>query len=287
MATFRTRRPRPKRLPINRLIPNMLTMGALSAGLTAIYFGLQDRWDAAVWAIMIAAVLDALDGRIARMLKGTSKFGAELDSLSDIVSFGVAPAMVNFLWSLQDTGKAWGWMIALIFVVCCALRLARFNTALDKPDLPPWAYNFFTGVPAPAAAGLSLIPLGLYLSLDLEPLSHPLFVAAVMVGIAAMMVSRFPTFSFKRVSIPQDYVLLALLAVGLMVALLVAAPWLTLSVVGIVYVISFVFSWRAYKFLEHRADMLQRHVRHGEALEDDAPTDAPPASTDTDTDTAP
>ncbi|MCH7958471.1 MAG: CDP-alcohol phosphatidyltransferase family protein, partial [Proteobacteria bacterium] len=126
------------------MIPNILTLLALCAGMTAILFGLQDRWEQAVFSLLVAAILDGLDGRVARILKGTSKFGAELDSLSDFICFGVAPAILLYLWTMQDLGRL-GWVLVLLFSVCCALRLARFNTNLDEPDLPPWAYNFFSG----------------------------------------------------------------------------------------------------------------------------------------------
>jgi CDP-diacylglycerol--serine O-phosphatidyltransferase len=143
---------------INRLIPNMLTVLALCAGLTSIRFGLQERWELAVAAIVIAGILDGLDGRIARMLDGASKFGAELDSLSDFISFGVAPALLLYYWTMYAAG-GFGWAVSLLFAVCCALRLARFNTKLDNADLPAWTSRFFSGVPAPAAAGLSLLPM--------------------------------------------------------------------------------------------------------------------------------
>ena len=146
------RRPRLKALPFNRMIPNILTLLALCAGLTSIRFGLLEQWQLAVVALFAAAIFDGLDGRVARILKGTSKFGAELDSLSDFISFGVAPAIVLYLWTMQTWGNI-GWLVVLIFSVCCALRLARFNTNLDEPNTPPWAVNFFTGVPAPAAGG--------------------------------------------------------------------------------------------------------------------------------------
>jgi len=138
-------------LPFNRLLPSVLTVLALCAGLTSIRFALQDKWQAAVVAIILAALLDALDGRIARRFGGVTKFGAELDSLADFLSFGVAPAVTLYLWSLQRWG-GFGWVIALVFAVCAALRLARFNTRLGETDLPSWAPNFFTGLPAPAAA---------------------------------------------------------------------------------------------------------------------------------------
>src|SRR3546814_6340099 len=154
------RRPGPRRRDqsINRLIPKILTVSALCACLTSIRFALQDRWELAVLAIVIAGILDGLDGRIARLLDGASKFGAELDSLADFISFGVAPALVLYYWTMYAAGGL-GWALSLLYAVCCALRLARFNTKLDNADLPAWPIPFFPRVPAPAGAGLSLLPL--------------------------------------------------------------------------------------------------------------------------------
>ena len=146
---------------MNRLIPNAITVGALCAGLSGVRFAIDARWEMAVAAIVVAAILDGLDGRMARLLNGTSKFGAELDSLADFVSFGAAPALIVYLWVLNGWGGV-GWVIALGFAVCCALRLARFNTALADPNPPRWAGHFFTGVPAPAGAGLALLPMMLH-----------------------------------------------------------------------------------------------------------------------------
>ncbi len=150
---FRPKRERIKGQSFNRMIPNILTMLALCAGLTALKFGLEEKWEAAVISIVVAAVLDALDGRVARLLRGTSKFGAELDSLSDFIAFGVAPALLLFLWTMKEAGPI-GWVPVLLFSVCCALRLARFNTNMDGPEPPSWARNYFIGVPAPAGGGL-------------------------------------------------------------------------------------------------------------------------------------
>ncbi|MEX2009644.1 MAG: CDP-diacylglycerol--serine O-phosphatidyltransferase, partial [Dongiaceae bacterium] len=156
---MRTRsRPRLRDQSFNRLIPNILTVLALCAGLTSIRFAFQERWEMAVFAIVIAGVLDGLDGRIARLLDGSSKFGAELDSLSDFLAFGVAPALLLYYFTMKSVVGI-GWALALLFAVCCALRLARFNTKVDNADLPAWTGRFFTGVPAPAGAGLALLPV--------------------------------------------------------------------------------------------------------------------------------
>src|SRR3954452_2071850 len=223
----RARPPRQRGLPINRLLPNVLTMLALCAGLTAIRFGIQQRWEPAVVSIIVAALFDALAGRIARLLNGQSKFGAELDSLSDVVSFGVAPAMLLYLWSLSKGGSL-GWIAVLSLSVCAALRLARFTTNLGESDLPPYAYNYFTGVPAPAAAGLALLPIILSFEAGTEIASATLPVALWTAAVALLMVSQLPTFSMKGIRVPQKYVMPVLVCVGLLAAALVSAPWPTL-----------------------------------------------------------
>ena len=251
------RRParRPPRIPglsINRLIPNILTLLALCAGLTSIRFGLHGMWQQAVGAIMLAGVLDGLDGRIARLLHGTSQFGAELDSLSDFVCFGVAPAMLLYFWTMQQAGGA-GWALVLLFSVCCALRLARFNTMIGQPDLPPYAYNFFTGVPAPAAAGLVLFPMVLSFETGPGYFDRPVVVAVFLLGVSFLMVSKVPTFSAKKVRIPHRWVLPVLLLVGLMAAFMVSEPWLTLACLGLVYLAMIPVSIRSFRRLKRQA----------------------------------
>ncbi len=234
---------------LNRLIPNMLTVLALCAGLTSIRFALDNRWEMAVFAIVIAGILDGLDGRIARLLDSTSKFGAELDSLSDFVSFGVAPAILLYYWTLQSA-RGLGWVIALVFGVCVALRLARFNTRIDNADLPAWTGRFFVGVPAPAGAGLSLMPVFATLLFGPGLFDNPVFTGAVTIAVAALMVSRVPTYSLKRVRVPHQLVVPTLLGVGSMAALLVSMPWLTLTVLGVLYTASIPFSLLSYRRLE-------------------------------------
>lgn len=236
---------------INRLIPNMLTLTALCAGLTSIKFALAQKWELAVIAILVAAVFDALDGRIARLLESTSKFGAELDSLSDFISFGVAPAIILYLWSMQDAGRI-GWGVSLLFSACTALRLARFNTKLDNADLPAWTSRFFTGVPAPAGAALGLMPLIGYLRYGSGFFDYPLFVGLVMVAVAALMVSRLPTFSFKRSRVTQAWVLPTMLVVTCLIAFLVSDPWDTILIAGLAYLGSIPFSYRQYQRLQRQ-----------------------------------
>ena len=248
----RPRRRRLKGLPFNRMIPNILTLLALCAGLTSIRFGLQEQWEYAVLAIMVAGIFDALDGRVARLLKGSSKFGAELDSLSDFVCFGVAPMLLHYLWTMKDAGRI-GWAVALLFSVCCGLRLARFNTLLDEPDAWPWTYKFFTGVPAPAGAGVVLLPMVLSFQIGTGFFDRPVVVGGFLVLAAGLLVSRVPTYSFKKFKVPNRWVLPTMLIVGLIAASLVSAPWATTSALLIAYLLSIPFSVRAHLLLEREA----------------------------------
>jgi CDP-diacylglycerol---serine O-phosphatidyltransferase len=220
---------------MKRMIPNALTMLALCSGLTAFRFAFNEDWHAAVLCIVAAAILDALDGRAARMLGLSSRFGAELDSLSDFFAFGVAPAMLVYLWALHQAGGI-GWVIAMLYCICMALRLARFNTALETPNLPPWAKNFFTGVPAPAAAGIALFPMILSFQTDATFIHHPAFVIAVLIVVAGLMVSRLPTYSFKNVHIPKSLIWLPVLGIVAIGVAAVLVPWFTLSLLIALYI---------------------------------------------------
>jgi CDP-diacylglycerol--serine O-phosphatidyltransferase len=232
---------------INRLIPNVLTLAALCSGLTAIRFALQDHFQLAVIAIIVAAIFDALDGRVARRLGVASQFGAELDSLSDFLCFGVAPALVLYLASLKD-GGALGWVVTLMFPICSALRLARFNTGLLSDTPPPaWTGSYFTGVPAPAGALLALIPLVLSFEADATWPRHPLVVGIVLLCVGGLMVSRLPTFSFKKGRVPRHMVLPGLLGAALVMGVLASSPWIGLSLLGLVYVCLIPFSWLTYR----------------------------------------
>lgn len=267
----RVRRKRLRGLSFNKMIPNILTLLALCAGLTAIRFGLQERWEHAGLAIVVAAILDGLDGRVARILKGASKFGAELDSLSDFLCFGVAPSMLLYLWAMKDTGR-FGWALVLLFSVCCALRLARFNTGIDNPDMPPWAYNFFSGVPAPAGAGLVLLPMWLSFQFDTDVLQRPAFVSVFLLIISGLLVSRIPTFAFKKFKVPHGWVLPTMLFVGLFAAALVSAPWMTISASLLAYIVSIPFSIRSYRTLARKAQELKHKGAEGEGDADAAET---------------
>ncbi|OAN60954.1 CDP-diacylglycerol--serine O-phosphatidyltransferase [Magnetospirillum moscoviense] len=252
----RAHRLRPPRIPglsINRLIPNILTLLALCAGLTSIRFGLNEQWPQAVTSILLAGILDGLDGRVARLLQGTSKFGAELDSLSDFVSFGVAPAILLYLWTMQTAGGL-GWAIVLLYIVCCGLRLARFNTMIGQADLPPYAYNFFTGIPAPAAAGLVMVPMVASFEFGPALFAGPSVATVFLAGVSFLMVSTIPTFSFKKVRVPNAWVLPMLIVVGALAAFLVTEPWLTLTVIGIGYIGLIPLSIRAFHRLKREAE---------------------------------
>jgi len=232
---------------INRLIPNILTLAALCSGLTAIRFALQGEMRLAVIAIIVAAIFDALDGRVARRLGVTSRFGAELDSLSDFLCFGVTPALVLYLASLKD-GGALGWVVTLMFPICSALRLARFNTALVSDTPPPvWTGSFFTGVPAPAGALLALIPLMVSFEIEAAWPRHALLVGAVLVVVGGLMVSRIPTYSFKKGRVPRNLVLPSLLGAALVMGVIASAPWIGMSLIGLAYVSLIPFSWMAYR----------------------------------------
>jgi CDP-diacylglycerol--serine O-phosphatidyltransferase len=240
---MRTRVRRIQEAPVNRLVPNILTLLALCAGMTAIRFALNGNFQGAVYAIIVAGVFDGLDGRVARMLKATSHFGAELDSLSDFVSFGVAPAAIMYLWTMSALHSV-GWAIVLLYAVCCALRLARFNTQVSAEPSSP-AAGFFTGVPAPGGAGLVMMPM--YASFEWgDWIARSPYLCAVWVtGIGFLMVSRLPTLSLKKFHVLHRYVMPTLLGVGLLAAFATTAPWPTLVVVGTLYLGTIPLTMRA------------------------------------------
>lgn len=244
---------RPHGLSLNRMLPNILTMVALSAGLTGIRFALQGQWTAAVGAILVAAVLDGVDGRIARAMGRTTKFGSQLDSLADCVSFGVAPALLIYLWVEQNAG-ALGWIAVLAYTICAALRLARFNAGQDDSgDQPAWASGYFIGVPSPAAAGLALYPMIASFVFGPGFWTHPAFVGIWIVVVAGLMVAPLPTFSMKSARVPHPYMLPLLIVVGLFVAALVSETWATIMVLGVLYVATLPFSVRKFRRLQREA----------------------------------
>ncbi len=239
-------------LTINTMIPNILTLLALAAGLTAMRFAIEERWEYAVLALVASAILDTLDGRVARLLMGASKFGAELDSLSDFVCFGVAPAMILYLWSMQVAGRP-GWILVMLFAMCCGLRLARFNVALEDENAPAWKAHFFTGVPAPAGAGLVLLPLVLSFQIGDEIVRNPWVVAFFLFSVGGLLVSAFPTFSFKKVKIPPRWVLPTMLIVAGIAAFSFSIPWITLATLLLVYLGTFPLSYQTQRRYERNS----------------------------------
>ncbi len=248
------RRQRFRAIPVRTLLPNLITLLALCAGLTGIRLAYEGKLELALAAIVFAAALDGIDGRVARLIKGQSKFGAELDSLADFVNFGVAPALILYSWGLHDFKNA-GWIAALVFAICASLRLARFNVMIEDPDRPAWTGNFFTGVPAPAGAITVLLPI--YVNLLGLPYSMPLtsFALLYTLAIAFLMVSRLPVFSGKRVGkrVPPEMVLPVFVLVVLFIALLISFPWEVLTIGTLCYLASLPFGLTSYREHERKA----------------------------------
>ena len=250
----RLQQQRLRRIPVRTLVPNVITLLALCAGLTAIRMAFEDRYVLALGAIVFAAILDGIDGRLARLLKGTSRFGAELDSLSDFVNFGVAPSLILYFWGLHELKSA-GWIAAMVFAICAGLRLARFNVMIDDPDRPAWTANFFVGMPAPAGAITVLLPIyAAFLGLPRSPVLTWLTLLYTL-AIALLMVSRLPVFSGKRVGtrVPTEMVGPVILLVILSVALLIAYPWVLLTAATLAYLGSLPFGYLSYRRYEQRS----------------------------------
>jgi CDP-diacylglycerol--serine O-phosphatidyltransferase len=260
-------------VPIRVLIPNIFTLLGLCAGLTAIRMAIEHRWDLTVAALVFAAFLDGIDGRIARLLKASSRFGAELDSLADFVNFGVAPAIIIYTWALDDL-RSMGWIAVLVYAVCAALRLARFNVALDRSDLPAWKSSYFVGVPAPAGALVLLLPiyaqdLGLHLP-SLTPL-----VLLYTLAVALLMVSRVPTFSGKLIGqrIAREHVPPIFVLAALFIALLLTYPMLTLAVGSVIYFAMIPVS--AYRYFQvERKEALKAKAQNGKGVVEDPAAEA-------------
>jgi CDP-diacylglycerol---serine O-phosphatidyltransferase len=242
------RRRRFKAIPVRTLLPNLITLLALCAGLTAIRLAVESKLDMALAAIVFAALLDGIDGRVARMLKGTSRFGAELDSLADFVNFGVAPALILYFWGLHELKSA-GWIAALVFAICAGLRLARFNVMIDDPHKPAWAGNFFTGIPAPAGAITVLLPIYLYFLGVSNGLVTVWVTFFYTLTIALLMVSRLPVFSGKRVGkrVPPELVLPVFVVVVLFFALLISYPWEVLTLGTLAYLGCLPLGWLSHR----------------------------------------
>jgi CDP-diacylglycerol--serine O-phosphatidyltransferase len=235
-------------IPLRFLLPNIITLLALCSGVTAIRLGIEGRYELAVGAVIVAVVLDAVDGRVARLLKGQSKFGAELDSLADFVNFGVTPAVLLHLWALHQL-KNLGWLVCLCLAICCALRLARFNVMAADPDKPAWTSNFFTGIPAPAGAGLAMLPMYIgFLGVDLTSRPAAIAILVWVAFVAAGMVSRVPTYSGKTLGqrVHRDMVLPIIAAAVIALVMLVAFTWEMLTLFALIYVALIPLGARSY-----------------------------------------
>lgn len=230
----RTERRLARSLSLRALVPNAITAAALCSGLTGIRFAIAGDFDKAVQAVILAGVLDGIDGRAARMLKAQSRFGAELDSLADSISFGVAPALIVYLWSLREV-PSFGWIAALAFAICCVLRLARFNSRMDSQDQPHKQAGFLTGVPAPVGAGLAFLPIYMWIASGRSEFANPIGVGIWMLLVAFLLISNLPTLSWTRVR-PPNHLRIGLLAlIGICMAALLTEPWLTLAAITLAY----------------------------------------------------
>lgn len=238
-------------LPLSRLFPNMVTILSLCAGLSAIRFGLKAEWELAVIALIIASFIDGMDGRLARLLNSTSTFGAHLDSLSDFLSFGVAPGLVLYLWVGQEI-KGLGWALVLLFAVCMAIRLARFNTSLDDEEKAEWEEHFFIGIPAPAGALLAVVPMMVTFQFGSGIMDSPIIVILYATCIAFLVVSHIPTYSMKRIHINKKYSSLVLVIVGVLITGMIIEPWITFPLIGIGYFLMMPFSINHYFQLEKK-----------------------------------
>jgi len=241
----------PRGIPFRAMIPNAITAVALCMGLTGVSLAIRGEWELALGAIVFAGVLDGLDGRIARLLRAQSKFGAELDSLSDNIAFGTAPALILFLWSLQNAPR-FGWIASLALAVCCALRLARFNARLDAAEQPHKSAGFNTGVPAPAGAGLAFVPMFLWLITGLPLFQNWQLVMPWTLLIAALMISSVPTYSWTSIRIRKDWRLFALAGIAVLGAALITAPWHTLLAVALLYLLMMPFAFASYARVKRR-----------------------------------
>ena len=235
----------PRGLPLRAVAPNAITALALCSGLSGVRFAIGGQWELAVAMIILAGALDGIDGRIARLLHGESRFGAELDSLSDAISFGVAPALILYLWSLSALPRI-GWICSLVFAVFCALRLARFNARIDESEQPHKSAGFLTGAPAPVGAGLALLPMFLWFCTEEPTFASPYLVAPWTALVATLMVSSVATFSWKSLRLRRNVRFEALVLVVLIFAALVTAPWHTLAAISLTYLATLPFSIASY-----------------------------------------
>ena len=235
------------------ILPNMLTLIGVCIGLSSIKFALDGKFELSIGAIIFAALIDGLDGRIARLIKGTSKVGKELDSLTDVISFGVAPSFVMYFWLLNNLGK-FGWLLCLIYVVCVALRLARFNVSSN--DEPSWKDNFFEGVPSPAGGILVLIPLIFSLSeFDFFIINYNILVPVFFISVSFLLISKFPTYSLKKIIIPRSMTVFLLFGIVLFFGLLLIYPFKVITISGFIYL-----SLIPISFLHYRKINKQKNI---------------------------
>ena len=248
------------------ILPNIFTLVGVCIGLTSIKFAFDGKFAPAIIAIIIAAIIDGLDGRIARLIRGTSKVGKELDSLTDVISFGVAPAFIMYFWTLNELGKL-GWLIVLIYVVCCALRLARFNITTYSDNFL-WKQNFFEGVPSPGGAGLVILPLILYKSeiynFDQYKL---LIVSTIFIITSILLISKIPTYSFKRIAIPRSTTIFLLFGIGLYFGLVFVYTFEVLFITGVVYLCTIPISYLHFRRLNSKEKILKQ-AEHIDETED-------------------
>jgi CDP-diacylglycerol--serine O-phosphatidyltransferase len=244
--------PPPERgMAFRALAPNAVTALALCFGLTGVRFAVGGEWDKAIASVVFAGVLDGMDGRIARLLRAQSRFGAELDSLSDVSAFGVAPALIMFLWSLHEAPQ-FGWVASLALAVCCALRLARFNSRMDADDQPHKLAGYLTGVPAPAGAGLAFVPVYLWLVTGNAIFRAWYVTMPWVIFIALLLISSVATYSWSSLRIRRSSRLFVIAGIGLLGAALVTAPWVTLLAISIIYIAMLPFSVASYARVRRR-----------------------------------
>lgn len=247
MSRRKSRKRRLVVFPLWRLIPNLVTIGGLCCGLSSMRFAIEGEYPFAVTLLAAAAIIDGMDGRLARLLNSASLFGAQLDSLSDFLCFGIAPPFVLYMWKLHDIRDA-GWAVVLFFCVCCALRLARFNTNLTQ-EREPWQMKFFVGVPSPAGAMLALLPLVSSFYAPGTIFSSGFFCILWVALMGMMMASKVPTFAAKHIRIHHDWLLLTMLGLGLAMVLLFIEPWVMFTLCGLIYLGFIPLSIRRYKLL--------------------------------------
>lgn len=252
-------------LSLRSVIPNAITAAALCSGLTGIRFAITGEWRLAIIAVILAGVLDGMDGRVARMLNGQSRFGAEMDSLADSLSFGMAPALILYLWSLQDLPRL-GWFAALAFALSCALRLARFNAQIDTDEQPHKSAGFLTGIPAPVGAGLAFLPFYLWIATDMEIFRNPVINGIWMATIAFLMISNIATLSWGAIRPRRNVRLELILGVGLLFAALLTEPWWALTAICVGYLLLMPWGFIKYSRIKRQREeshnAVKSHVPH-------------------------